>query len=413
MKPHHWNLRPAGLLAAVSLLAATPAPAPAFLTERIVLIVIDGVRATEFLEHPTHAYIPRIWNELRPQGYVLHGLYNFDRTQTVSGHATITTGTVQDLPNEGTDRPTRPALWEYYRQATGAPPASCVISTYKDKLLVLSHSSYPGYGAPDSARIIGPTYNDSNSTALWKADALANQPTVSLLCLGYTDLTGHSGDWEAYTGAIATADTLVAHVWNWIESTPGWAGKTTLLVTADHGRHSDNWVEHGDACTGCRHLFLVALGPDIAVGLEQSWPIAVQRDVAETAAALLGIPAPLSEGRVLTQMLRDPSQVPQAFAAVEGWRLRIAPLPSSGAVRVSLRTGTADPEAADPGGAAWRLSLVDATGRTHWTGRSSLERLRQGEWIERPATLAGAASAWLRVQGPDGTASAERIVWIR
>ena len=82
-----------------------------------------------------------------------------------------------------------------------------------------------------------------------------------------------------------------------------------LFVTNDHGRHSDaygGFQNHGDACSGCRHIMLVMAGPDTRAGFVSA-AHHDQRDIARTIGYLLGVPMPLAQGNVLDDILLEPS----------------------------------------------------------------------------------------------------------
>ncbi len=94
-------------------------------------------------------------------------------------------------------------------------------------------------------------------------------------------------------------------IWQTIQSDPEMKDQTTLLITNDHGRHldgrKDGFVSHGDKCEGCRHISLLALGPDFQKDLIINTP-AEMIDISATIAEMLGFLMPTSRGRVLTEL---------------------------------------------------------------------------------------------------------------
>ena len=193
----------AGILLALHMAVAAAPVAHAYLTEKVVVIVIDGARDTEFLEQPGHVLATHIWNDLRPQGYLSHSFYNAGPTLTVPGHAGVITGTLQDIGDDGLTRPTRPTLFEEYRRSTGAGIQSGQITALKTKIAALTFSTFPGYGQPFEARFVGPYWNDIQVSQAWMEDVRETNPTISLLALGQPDGQAHSGNWSGYTRAIA------------------------------------------------------------------------------------------------------------------------------------------------------------------------------------------------------------------
>jgi hypothetical protein len=271
---------------------------------KVVILVIDGPRYTESFGDPTHAHIPRMWNEVRPQGTLFTNFRNEGWTSTVPGHSSIITGTWQYLDNTGAEHPTKPTLFEYYRYARAAAQSEGYVISGKSKLGVCSYSTDPGYGAAYGATAVVGLASDLDVYNTLISTLQNDRPHVVMACFPQVDLSGHSGVWSNYLAAIEGADSLVANAWSYIQSDSFYAGHTYVFVTADHGRHDDahgGFSSHGDGCEGCRHIFCLALGPDIRQDYTVS-NIFVQRDIGVTAAAVLGIPAPQAEGYYMQDM---------------------------------------------------------------------------------------------------------------
>ncbi|MFB3909642.1 MAG: hypothetical protein ACE15D_14705 [Candidatus Eisenbacteria bacterium] len=299
------------LLGAVLAVAAASATltAPARAADRAVIVVLDGLRSSEGFDDPDHRFIPRMALDLAPQGALARVCANLGSTHTVAGHSTIGSGRYQTLAEDGTERPQYPLLWEYFRHQTGLSANATVLVTMKSKIKPLSYSTYPGYGAPDSARVIGPTWSDFLVLDQFLTDMAAHHPIVSFLNLGGIDTFAHTGDWARYTWAIGIADSLVSVLWDRIEADPFYAGRTALIVTGDHGRHADgygDWKDHGDGCPGCRRIPLLCLGPDFQPGIE-SWTPCEQIDICKTLGSLLGVATPVASGRILQELLAVPA----------------------------------------------------------------------------------------------------------
>jgi len=277
---------------------------PTVVDAKVVILVIDGPRWTEIFGDPTHAHIPRMWNELVTSGTLFTNFRNEGWTITVSGHSSILTGTWQYLDNAGLERPTKPTLFEYYRAASGAPVSDGYVISGKPKLDVLTYSTDPTYGAPYGATsVVGlPTDQAVYSTLI--STLQTEQPHVVIACFPQVDLSGHSGVWADYLAAIEGADSLVTNAWNYLQSDPFYAGQTYVFISADHGRHDDahgGFSAHGDTCEGCRHVFCLALGPGIRQGYTVS-NVFYQPDIGATAADILGIPAPDMAGKTMQDM---------------------------------------------------------------------------------------------------------------
>jgi len=406
----------AGLVLCALALAGLTTAAKAFQTERVVLVVMDGVRDSEGFEDPSHANIPHIWNELRPRGYVSHSFYNSGFTVTVPGHATMTTGTLQWLDDSGAQRPDRPLLWEYLRDQTGLPEDAALIVSNKDKLHALSYSLYPGYGPADSAHVIAPTYEDGWCLQNFLSYAAQHHPVVSLVAFGETDIRAHECDSTGYLAAIQEADSLTAYLWNWLQSDPFYANRTALFLTNDHGRHLDDWCNHGDSCAGCRHVSFLALGPDFLSGVETVSPVGDLKDIAVTAAALLGLHTPLAEGRMLRELLADPTQVNPVQPGTRP-RLRLAVQPCPARSAATLRLLGPERAAGDPGGASgrrWRAFLFDPAGRRIWREELSEAQLREGLALAPPGGSTVLCRLVLRaINDPGAPVLSAPVLWIR
>ncbi|HSC37822.1 MAG TPA: hypothetical protein VLD19_08130, partial [Chitinophagaceae bacterium] len=77
-----------------------------------------------------------------------------------------------------------------------------------------------------------------------------------------------------------------------LQSMPQYRGKTTLLVTCDHGRGDkikSNWQHHGSKIEDSHEIWLAAMGPDTPpTGEAASHTQLHQEQLAATIAQLLG-----------------------------------------------------------------------------------------------------------------------------
>ncbi len=111
--------------------------------------------------------------------------------------------------------------------------------------------------------------------------AAMTAPTrLTWIALGDTDNFAHAGDYEGYLRAASEADMLIAEIWRTIEADADMSERTTMIVTADHGRGESQdgaWRGHGSGrwrgmhVPGLHHegsdaIFIAARGPGIAVG---------------------------------------------------------------------------------------------------------------------------------------------------
>lgn len=362
-----WILR--SMLTAAVLLATAGLAGGA---DKTIIVVIDGLRATEGMDDPDYRFIPRIGNDLAPLGAVGRACDNRGLTVTIPGHVSIASGRYQLLPNDGTVRSSFPHLWEYYRDALGVPSSQTLVVATKSKLACLSYSYHADYGPPDSATTFAGFARDASAISTLLYEMSVHRPRVSFVNLGDVDAAGHSGDWTQYTSKIRIADSLIYYLWGRVQLSPDYKDRTALIITSDHGRHSDEyggWDAHGDGCPGCRRIPLVCLGPDFAPGTV-SWVRCEQIDICRTLGAILHVPTPLAGGRILTELLNSTSGV------------ALPPMQEPETAPIRVDDGRLVLKPPDRGG-PWRFRLVDVTGRiladddvsqestTFWTPPSS------------------------------------------
>ncbi len=292
MRP--WSLK---LLLALLAVSSVRANLP---QEKVFIVVIDGARYSEtFGSRDT--YTPVVWNVLRPQGTIYTKMFNDGDTRTCPGHAALLTGRWQVMANDGSQRPSAPTIFEYYRKEKSEPEQSCFVVSGKSKLDVLTYSTDHWFGAKFGASFSDGRESDRETLAEVERIMNSSHPRVMVVNFAETDLVAHTGSWPGYLSALRQADSLVGVLWGRIQSDPHYRGSTTLILTNDHGRHDDQhggFKSHGDACEGCRHIMLLAAGPGFAPNtiVDDS---TLQVDVAPTSAALLDMRMPPVLGKNL------------------------------------------------------------------------------------------------------------------
>ena len=115
---------------------------------------------------------------------------------------------------------------------------------------------------------------------------------VTYIALGETDDWAHDRRYDRVLGTIHYFDQALRQVFAFIDSTPQYKGKTTVVITSDHGRGStaDDWNGHGAKVAGADQIWLAMFGPDVPAKGEiaDSQPV-FQRDIAPTILTLLGV----------------------------------------------------------------------------------------------------------------------------
>ncbi len=114
-----------------------------------------------------------------------------------------------------------------------------------------------------------------------------------VLYVGYdqTDDFAHDGRYDLLLQQARQIDSFVRSLWETAQSMPEYHDKTTLLVTADHGRGDGpkEWRNHGAKTEGAEFIWIAAIGPDTpALGERAKTEPLTQSQIAATLAALLG-----------------------------------------------------------------------------------------------------------------------------
>ena len=275
----------------------------------VVLVIIDGARYSETLGDTSGTFTP-VMKGLSSQGVVIDSFFNNGWTVTDRGVPAIWSGswsTPKDTFYNGfqTQYATVPTLWEYFRKEHGGD------STRAQYIMKYLSSPWLQSFRADYGPAYWPWYilSGSNDLQVWqkaRTQLLNWHPRVSVVYLSDVDHYAHAGVWGDYTRAINIADSIVGMIWDLVQGDPVFRDKTTILVTNDHGRHSDGvstgFVGHGDGCAGCRRIMLFGIGAGIKKGVHT----AVKRyipDIVPTIGTLLNFPTPVVSGVSMSEIL--------------------------------------------------------------------------------------------------------------
>ena len=313
MKPKlkYCRLICAFLLVGLAAAVGTASGAKPYETEKVVLVIIDGLRYSEGLGDSTHEFVPRMY-ALSRRGAIIEPFTNDGFTYTARAIPAIWCGAWTEViefkdpicKGSGNSRCELPTIFEYFRKQ--------VDSSEKDCIYVLPDVGCPWRASLDAEYGMDywPMYHSIGHTDMevWKEakDVLTeHHPSFALLYFDRVDHYGHSKSWAYYTRAIELADSIVGMVWEFIESDSVYAGKTTMFVTNDHGRHTDDFTSHGCPCDGCRTIQLLAIGPDIKQDFVSTTPRTLC-DIAPTIGELMGFCLEKATGTPMLEILKEP-----------------------------------------------------------------------------------------------------------
>ena len=276
-------------------------------TKYIVIVLVDGARYSETWGDASHQYIPFLADSMAQEGVVNSTFYNHGITNTVNGHAAVTTGEYDDLDNTGLDYPKKHSFFQDWISQHNSIYQSAWIVASKDKLAVLGNTDEPNWKNHYLPMIDcgvsgwGSGYREDSVTYVNALNVIQTKtPRLLLINFKDPDYYGHAGDWNMYCQGIVKTDSYINSIWSAIQADPEMANKTTLFVTNDHGRQTSDYTGHGDGCEGCRHIMFFAVGPDFKKGGVVSTPRSLI-DIHATISELMHLQNS-SDGEVMSEL---------------------------------------------------------------------------------------------------------------
>jgi membrane-anchored protein YejM (alkaline phosphatase superfamily) len=241
-------------------------------TQNVIIILIDGPRYSETWGDTLHQYIPGL-EAISKQGVICTNFYNDSVTFTVNGHTAISTGFYQGIDNSGLQYPNHVGLFQSYLKTKKVVPSNVWIISSKDKIEVLGNCTDPDYsGKYTPSHDCGVNglhtgYREDSVTYLNALRVLSkDHPHLAFIGFKEPDSKGHQNDWPGYLNGLILSDSYTYKIWQFLQNDPTYKDNTTVFITNDHGRHldgvADGFVSHGDDCEGCKHIMLLATGPD-------------------------------------------------------------------------------------------------------------------------------------------------------
>jgi hypothetical protein len=268
--------------------------------------------------------LPFFWNTIASQGQ-LYGNREFGNQVdnanpywfSYPGYSEIMTGMVDTLINTN-DYPPNPhtTILDFYNRQPAYKNKVAAFGAWEafDRILNEKRAGFPVLSAFDDNRNVLKNANMQLLNDMLKnsfrpfgdaecLDALTHyqaltylkikKPSVMYISYGETDEWAHHGDYKFYLNAAHQFDAWVKEIWDYVQSQPEYKGKTTLLITTDHGRGDlvkSEWTDHGQKISDAHEIWFALMGPKVSgLGEIKSKQQHYQQQLAQTAAMLTGM----------------------------------------------------------------------------------------------------------------------------
>lgn len=228
----------------------------------VIEITVDALGSAYVQALTAAGELPN-FQRLQTQGaWTYNARTDYDHTVTLPNHVSIVTGRPVSgttghawTSNSTTFYPadSTTTLWQnkgsevqsVFNVASALGPTALVSDKIKLSLIDTSYNGTGGtHGTVDRITFSSiPTgANSANSAAsvqIFVNQMAATPFRYSLVHIGDPDFAGSWGSTK-YNDAVRAADTYLGQIFNLIDSTPALAGKTALIVTADHGGQNNS-----------------------------------------------------------------------------------------------------------------------------------------------------------------------------
>lgn len=320
-------------------------------SENVVVITLDGFRwrevfsgadsllsfdttaqyNTEYIQHKFWAstpderrkkLLPFLWNKLGTNGILLGNRVYGNKVDNANpyrfsypGYNEIFTGYPDTLVNSNDKIPNpNENVFEFLNKLPAFKGKTAVFGSW-DVFASIFNESRSGFFVNDGFRDVPGTLNEKqilfNQQQHEMPDLFhggerldiatfymgfeymkVNKPRLMHFGFGDTDEFAHGGKYDYYLDAANKADAWIKKIWEFLQATPQYKNKTTLIITTDHGRGlaaGGKWRDHGSDVTAANEIWMAAIGPSVAPGGESKTGAQYyQRQIAATIAAFLG-----------------------------------------------------------------------------------------------------------------------------
>ena len=118
-----------------------------------------------------------------------------------------------------------------------------------------------------------------------------DEPRAMWITFGDTDTFAHDGRYDRYLHAMHKSDRMLSELWETLQRMREYRGKTTLIVSVDHGRGlaPKAWRDHGSNVPGANETWLAIIGPKTpALGMRRNIPEVTTSQIAATVGRAVG-----------------------------------------------------------------------------------------------------------------------------
>jgi hypothetical protein len=117
-------------------------------------------------------------------------------------------------------------------------------------------------------------------------------PAVVFIGFGETDESAHAGRYDHYLQNAAAVDRMIGELWYYVQTDPVYRGKTTFIITTDHGRgkKASTWSTHGFWASGSGQTWMACIGAGVSsMGEIRQYGQIYGKQLAATICKLLGV----------------------------------------------------------------------------------------------------------------------------
>lgn len=107
-----------------------------------------------------------------------------------------------------------------------------------------------------------------------------------------TDDYAHDKNYERVLDTLHMTDRWLKELWQFVESDPRYRGKTSIIITTDHGRGktAKDWSDHGEDVPEARYIWMAFVSPEVALrGEWKDTETIYQNQIAATLCRFLNI----------------------------------------------------------------------------------------------------------------------------